>query len=70
MSDIKDNSFVGITAMAQPDGTIKAIEVHVFAEPLRGTGEGQYTVLVVGRDGISLPMWPRSRFAGRPRATT
>src|ERR1700746_2870230 len=42
ISDIKDNSFVGITAMAQPDGTIKAVEVHVFAEPLRGTGEGHY----------------------------
>jgi hypothetical protein len=42
MSDIKDNSFVGITATAQPDGTIKAVEVHVFAEPLRGTGEGHY----------------------------
>ena len=42
MSDIKDNSFVGITAMAQPDGSIKAVEVHVFAEPLRGTGEGHY----------------------------
>jgi hypothetical protein len=27
MSDIQDNSFVGITAMAQPDGTIKAVEV-------------------------------------------
>jgi hypothetical protein len=26
MSDIKDNSFVGITAMAQPDGTIEAVE--------------------------------------------
>ena len=42
MSDIQDNSFVGITAMAQPDGTIKAVEVHVFAEPLRGIGEGHY----------------------------
>jgi hypothetical protein len=42
MSDIKDNSFVGITALAQPDGTIKAVEVHVFAEPLRGAGEGHY----------------------------
>ena len=42
MSDIQDNSFVGITAMAQPDGTIKAVEVHVFAEPLRGTAEGHY----------------------------
>ena len=40
MSDIQDNSFVGITAMAQPDGTIKAVEVHVFAEPLRGSARG------------------------------
>jgi hypothetical protein len=30
MSDIKSNSFVGITAMPQPDGTQKAVEVHVF----------------------------------------
>jgi hypothetical protein len=42
MSDIQENSFVGITAMPQPDGTIKAVEVHVFAEPLRGIGEGHY----------------------------
>ena len=36
MSDIQMNSFVGIAAMPQPDGTIKA------AEPLRGTAEGHY----------------------------
>ena len=30
MSDIKSNTFVGITAMPQPDGTQKAVEVHVF----------------------------------------
>jgi hypothetical protein len=42
MSDIKENSFVGIAAMPQPDGTIKAVEVSVFAEPLRGTAEGHY----------------------------
>jgi hypothetical protein len=42
MSDIQQNSFVGIAATAQPDGTIKAIEVSVFAEPLRGTAEGHY----------------------------
>ena len=42
MSDIKDNTFVGITAMPQPDGTQKAVEVHVFEESLRGTGEGHY----------------------------
>ena len=28
--------------MPQPDGTIKAAEVSVFAEPLRGTAEGHY----------------------------
>ncbi len=43
MSDIKSNSFVGITAMPQPDGTQKAVEVHVFEESLRGTGEGHYS---------------------------
>jgi hypothetical protein len=42
LSDIKSNSFVGITAMPQPDGTQKAVEVHVFEESLRGTGEGHY----------------------------
>ncbi len=42
MSDIQTNSFVGIAAMPQPDGTIKAVEVSVFAEPLRGTAEGHY----------------------------
>jgi hypothetical protein len=42
MSDIKDNTFVGITAMPQPDGKQKAVEVHVFEESLRGTGEGHY----------------------------
>ena len=31
MSDIQDNSFVGITAMAQPDGAIKAVEVPSLA---------------------------------------
>src|SRR5271169_174642 len=42
MSDIKSNTFVGITAMPLPDGTQKAVEVHVFEESLRGTGEGHY----------------------------
>jgi hypothetical protein len=28
--------------MPQPDGTQKAVEVHVFEESLRGTGEGHY----------------------------
>jgi len=40
LTDIKQNSFVGITAMPQPDGTQKAIEVHIFPEARRGAGEG------------------------------
>jgi hypothetical protein len=40
LADIKQNSFVGITAMPQPDGTQKAIEVHIFPEARRGAGEG------------------------------
>jgi hypothetical protein len=40
LSDIKQDSFVGITALPQPDGTQKAIEVHIFPEARRGAGEG------------------------------
>jgi hypothetical protein len=40
LSDIKPGSFVGITAMPQPDGTQKAVEIHIFPEAMRGTGEG------------------------------
>ena len=40
LSDVKQGSFVGITAMPQPDGTQKAVEIHIFPEAMRGTGEG------------------------------
>jgi hypothetical protein len=40
LADIKPNAFVGSTAMPQPDGTWKAVEVHIFPEEMRGTGEG------------------------------
>ncbi|MGJ7555350.1 hypothetical protein ACSFBI_15245 [Variovorax sp. RB3P1] len=40
LSDIKRGSFIGTAAMPQPDGTQKAIEVVVFPEAARGTGEG------------------------------
>src|SRR3984893_10605439 len=40
MADIKDGSFIGSGAMPQPDGSQKAIEVHIFPEAMRGTGEG------------------------------
>jgi hypothetical protein len=42
LSDVKVGTFVGITGMPQTDGTQKAVEVHVFPEAMRGTGEGHY----------------------------
>jgi hypothetical protein len=40
LAEIKPGSFVGSAAMPQPDGSQKALEVHIFAESQRGTGEG------------------------------
>ena len=42
MADIKPGMFVGSAGMMQQDGTQKAIEVHIFPESMRGTGEGHY----------------------------
>lgn len=40
LSDIKVGSFIGATTVPGPDGGAKAIEVHLFPEDMRGTGEG------------------------------
>ncbi len=40
MADIKEGTFLGSAAMPQPDGSQKALEVHIFPEQMRGTGEG------------------------------
>jgi hypothetical protein len=40
LSDIKQGSFIGTAAMPQADGSQKALEVVVFPEAARGTGEG------------------------------
>jgi hypothetical protein len=42
MSDIKPGMYVGSAGMMQEDGTQKAIEVHIFPESMRGTGDGHY----------------------------
>ncbi len=69
LSDIKVGSFIGTTTVPGPDGSQNAVEVHVFPENMRGTGEGSRpydlkpnssmtnaTVAesVVGNDGQSL----------------
>jgi hypothetical protein len=40
LADIKEGSYIGSGAMPQADGTQKALEVHIFAESQRGTGDG------------------------------
>ena len=40
LDDIKVGSFIGTTTVPGPDGEQKAVEVHVFPEDMRGTGEG------------------------------
>src|SRR5713226_6354756 len=42
LSDIKEGLFVGVTALPKPDGSLSALEVHIFPEAMRGTGEGHY----------------------------
>jgi len=42
LSDITKDSFVGVTAMPQADGSQSALEVHIFPDAMRGTGEGHY----------------------------
>ena len=40
LADLKPGMFVGSGARPQPDGSQRAIEVHIFPESMRGTGEG------------------------------
>ena len=40
LADIKPGSFIGTAAMPQADGSLVALEVRVFSEDARGTGEG------------------------------
>jgi len=40
LSDIKPGLFIGTAAVPGEGGALKAMEVHIFAETMRGTGEG------------------------------
>ena len=42
IEDIKPNSYIGVSSMPQPDGTQKAMHVHIFPEAMRGTAEGHF----------------------------
>ena len=61
LADIKPGSFVGSAAMPQADGSQKALEVHIFAESQRGTGEKDTHVTSLrpaqNADTIAWPAW-------------
>lgn len=40
MSEIKPGSYIGVSAMPQPDGSQRALHVHIFPEAMRGVAEG------------------------------
>ena len=40
LSEIKQGSYIGVTAMPEPDGVQKAVAVHIFPENQRGVAEG------------------------------
>jgi hypothetical protein len=40
LSDIKQGTYIGVTAMPQADGSQKAIGLHIFMEAQRGAAEG------------------------------
>lgn len=42
LDDIQPNSFIGTAAVPAANGTLRALEVTIFPEAMRGTGEGSY----------------------------
>ena len=40
LAEIREGTFLGSAAIPQADGSQKAVEVHIFPESMRGTGEG------------------------------
>jgi hypothetical protein len=49
VSEIKPGSYIGSAAVPQPDGTLKALEVHVFPPEMAGTGDG-HRAFDLGKD--------------------
>jgi hypothetical protein len=43
LSDIKEGSFIGVTAMPQPDGSQKAIGLHIFMDAQKGVVPARFS---------------------------
>ena len=42
MSDVASGKFIGTTTVGERDGGLVALEIHIFPENMRGTGEGHF----------------------------
>jgi hypothetical protein len=42
LADIGSGKYIGTTTVGERDGALIALEVHIFAESMRGLGEGHY----------------------------
>ena len=42
VEDITSGKFIGTTTVGERNGALVALEVHIFPENMRGTGEGHY----------------------------
>ena len=40
VAEVKQGTFIGVAALPGEGGELKAMEVHIFPEAMRGTGEG------------------------------
>jgi hypothetical protein len=70
LADIKEGSFIGVSAMPQPDGTQKAFAIHIFLDAQRGVVADRFSewdsrpgstmtnanvaTMVTGKDGQEL----------------
>ena len=67
LSQVKESSFVGVTSVAEADGTQRATEIHIFPEALRGTNEGSF--LMRGQAGAGSPSTMTNGTVEAPRMT-
>jgi hypothetical protein len=40
LSEIKEGTYIGVTALPQKDGTLRAVAIHIFPPAAKGTAEG------------------------------
>ena len=53
LAEVRPGSYVGTAAIPQPDGTLRALELQVFPEDMRGVGEGSHPWDVAPRSSMT-----------------